>query len=114
MKEKRIKLRLMKSESFNGPVNIGSDEMISINGLAEMAIKISGKKISINNLQGQDFEKKYGHKCPIGVNGRNSDNALISKELGWSPYYPLIDGMNKAYEWINKQYQETKREELSI
>ena len=95
--------KLMQCDTFNGPVNIGSDEMISINGLAELAIKISKKDITIKNLQGEEFEKKYGHKCPIGVNGRNSDNALILKELGWAPNYPLIDGMSKAYEWINSQ-----------
>jgi nucleoside-diphosphate-sugar epimerase len=107
-------IRLMKSDTFNGPVNIGSDEMISINGLAEMAIEISGKKIDINNLQGEEFVKKYGHKCPIGVNGRNSDNTLIQKELGWSPLYPLIDGMSKAFDWINKQHQSSLKEEQII
>ena len=62
--------RLMRDENFNGPVNIGSDEMVSINKLAEMAIEISGKNLTVFNIDGEDFIKKYGHKCPIGVNGR--------------------------------------------
>jgi nucleoside-diphosphate-sugar epimerase len=61
--------RLMQSD-FSGPVNIGSEEMISINDFAKMAIDISGKDVSIHNIDGKEFEDKYGHKCPIGVNGR--------------------------------------------
>ena len=68
--------RLMRSE-FLGPVNIGSEEMISINDFAQMAIDISGKDLSIHNIDGKEFEDKYGHPCPVGVLGRNSDNSLI-------------------------------------
>jgi nucleoside-diphosphate-sugar epimerase len=92
----------MKSD-FMGPVNIGSEEKISINGLAEMAINISNKNISIMNLDGQDFFNKYGFKCPVGVRGRNSDNKLYKEKIGWAVSSPLIDGMKKTYEWIDSQ-----------
>tara|TARA_E500000331_G_C17255313_1_gene712837 strand:- start:1040 stop:2044 length:1005 start_codon:yes stop_codon:yes gene_type:complete len=91
--------RLMQS-SFSGPVNIGSEEMISMNEFAKMAIKISGKNLSIHNIQGEEFKSKYGHKCPIGVNGRNSDNKLYSEKIGWTVSRPLQEGMEKTYSWI--------------
>tara|TARA_R110002110_G_scaffold176155_5_gene380122 strand:+ start:5660 stop:6670 length:1011 start_codon:yes stop_codon:yes gene_type:complete len=94
--------RLMQSD-FTGPVNIGSEEMISINDFAQMAIDISGKDISIYNIDGDDFEAKYGHRCPIGVNGRNSDNTLYREKLGWAVSQSLREGMQKTYEWIAKQ-----------
>jgi GDP-D-mannose 3',5'-epimerase len=83
--------KLMDSE-FIGPVNIGSEEMIEINGLAEMAISISGKQIKIKNIPG-----------PTGVRGRNSDNRLCREKLAWEPSQKLIEGMKKTYEWINSQ-----------
>ena len=95
-------LRLMKSD-FLGPVNIGSEEKVSINQLAQMAIDISGKSITIDNIQGQDFIDKYGFKCPIGVRGRNSDNTLYKEKLGWEVSQPLIEGMKSTYSWIDKQ-----------
>ena len=95
-------LRLMQSD-FVGPVNIGSEEMVSINQLAQMAIDISGKKIKIQNLSGQDFINKYGFSCPTGVRGRNSDNKLYKEKIGWVVSQPLIDGLKKTFEWINKQ-----------
>ena len=95
--------KLMQNNNFNGPVNIGSDEMVSINQLAEIAIKLSGKNLSVFNIDGEEFIKKYGHKCPIGVNGRTSDNNLIKEKLNWSPHFPLNDGMEKTYNWINNQ-----------
>ena len=94
--------RLMQS-NFTGPVNIGSEEMISINDFAKMTISISGKDITIYNIDGEEFEQKYGHKCPIGVNGRNSDNTLYRKKIGWSVSQPLIDGMQQTYKWIKQQ-----------
>jgi nucleoside-diphosphate-sugar epimerase len=94
--------RLMHS-NFTGPVNIGSEEMISINDFAQMAIDISGKSVSIYNIDGDEFESKYGHKCPVGVNGRNSDNKLYNEKVGWVVSEPLIDGMKKTYAWIKKQ-----------
>lgn len=84
-------LRLMNS-NFNEPINIGSEEMISINDLAKLIINISGKNLTIKNIDG-----------PIGVRGRNSDNKLIKEKLNWSPSQPLYDGLIKTYEWINKQ-----------
>ena len=94
--------RLMQSD-FSGPVNIGSEEMISMNDFAQMVIDISGKNLSIYNIDGEDFEKKYGHKCPIGVNGRNSDNTLYRKEIGWEVSQPLKTGMEDTYSWVKKQ-----------
>lgn len=84
-------IRLMKSD-FSGPVNIGSEEMISINDFANMIIKISGKNISIRNIKG-----------PVGVNGRCSDNTLIREKLNWAPSLPLVDGITKLYRWIELQ-----------
>ncbi len=103
--------RFMKSD-FSGPVNIGSEEMISINNFAQMAIDISGKELSICNIDGEEFRSKYGHKCPIGVNGRNSDNKIYREEVGWEVSQPLIDGMKKTYKWINKQANKEQKNEL--
>jgi len=83
--------RLLRSEC-GVPLNIGSDEMISINDLAKMAIKISGKKIGIQNVSG-----------PEGVRGRNSDNNLIYSSIGWKPSASLFDGINKTYKWIESR-----------
>jgi GDP-D-mannose 3',5'-epimerase len=93
-------LRLMES-NFVGPVNIGSEEMVTINELAQMAIDISGKNINIVNIYGNDFYKKYGFNCPVGVRGRNSDNSLFKEKIGWSVSQPLVDGLEKTYQWIN-------------
>ncbi len=84
--------RLMKSD-YQYPVNIGSDEMISINDLAKMVIGISGKELGIKNVPSN----------AIGVRGRNSDNTLIKEVLNWSPTQPLKMGMGKLYNWISKQ-----------
>jgi len=85
--------RLMNSD-FIGPVNIGSDERISINGLAEMVADIAGKKIKIKNRP--DIKA-------LGVRGRCSDNTLIKEKLGWTPNYPLRKGMERTYAWIEEQ-----------
>jgi nucleoside-diphosphate-sugar epimerase len=98
-------LKLMESD-FLGPVNIGSEEMVTINELAQMAIDISGKNISINNIGGQDFLNKYGFKCPLGVKGRNSDNKLYKEKVGWEVNQPLLDGLKKTYEWIESKVNE--------
>tara|TARA_B100001057_G_scaffold186294_1_gene187094 strand:- start:15260 stop:16261 length:1002 start_codon:yes stop_codon:yes gene_type:complete len=95
-------LRLMNS-NFQGPVNIGSEEMVTINELANMAIDISEKEISICNLKGNDFKLKYGFSCPVGVRGRNSDNKLYMEKIGWEVSEPLKEGMKKTFEWINDQ-----------
>jgi GDP-D-mannose 3',5'-epimerase len=97
-------LKLMNS-NFQGPVNIGSEEMVTINQLAEMAISISKKDIKINNISGQEFIKKYGFKCPTGVRGRNSDNNLYRQEIGWEVSKPLLEGMQTTFEWIVKQVE---------
>ena len=83
--------RFMES-NFAGPVNIGSEEMVSINQLAEMAMQIAGKKLRIRHIPG-----------PLGVRGRNSDNRLISEKLGWAPSHSLEQGLRKTFEWINAQ-----------
>ncbi|GAB3801664.1 NAD-dependent epimerase/dehydratase family protein [Spirosoma humi] len=85
--------RLMASD-FSGPVNIGSEEMISLNDFAKMVIDISGKNLSINNIPG-----------PLGVRGRNSDNHLITEKLGWAPSTPLRKGVEKTFDWISEQIQ---------
>ena len=84
-------LKLTRSD-FEGPVNIGSEEMVTINELAQYAIDISGKNLTIKNIPG-----------PTGVRGRNSDNKLIEEKLDWVPNYPLYEGLIHTYEWINKQ-----------
>jgi nucleoside-diphosphate-sugar epimerase len=84
-------LKLMDS-NFKGPVNIGSDEMVTINDLVNYIIDISGKQVSIKHIDG-----------PTGVRGRNSDNTLIKEKLNWSPTQPLYNGLIKTYEWINKE-----------
>lgn len=88
--------RFMFSD-FMGPVNIGSDEMVTINQMTEMVMDIAGKKVSIKHIDG-----------PLGVRGRNSDNRLIKEKLGWAPSCKLKDGLSKTYEWINSQVQSLK------
>jgi nucleoside-diphosphate-sugar epimerase len=95
-------LKLMESD-FVGPVNIGSEEMVTINGLAQMAIDISGKNVTIRNIEGEEFSKKYGFKCPTGVRGRNSDNTLFLEKIGWKVSQPLYTGINSTYKWIDTQ-----------
>ena len=98
-------LRFTRQNNFLGPVNIGSEEMVTINRLAELTIKISGKELNIQNLEGKEFENKYGFKCPIGVMGRNSDNNLFREKMGWEPKMKLEEGLRKTYEWINLQVE---------
>jgi len=95
-------LRLMAS-NFAGPVNIGSEERVTINQLAELAIQISTKDIRIDNIYGKAFLDKYGFKCPTGVRGRNSDNKLFRTQIGWAVSEPLEVGMRKTFDWINAQ-----------
>lgn len=84
-------IRLTRS-NFMGPVNIGSEEMVTINVLAKMAMKIGGKELEIMHIPG-----------PEGVRGRNSDNRLIREKLGWEPNYPILRGLEKTYAWIEEQ-----------
>ena len=102
--------RLMQSD-FTGPVNIGSEEMISINDFARMAINISGKRLELYNIDGDAFVEKYGHQCPIGVNGRNSDNALYRQKIGWAVSEPLLEGMKQTYAWIEEQVSKGEKNE---
>jgi nucleoside-diphosphate-sugar epimerase len=95
-------IRFMSQDNFIGPVNIGSEEMVSINEMAKMVIQVSGKNIKIKNLQGEEFFKKYRNKCPVGVRGRNSDNKLYIEKMGWKPSISLYEGIVKTYEWISK------------
>lgn len=85
--------RLMESD-FIGPVNIGSEEAISINDFAKLIIDISGKDVEIKNIPG-----------PLGVRGRKSDNKLIKEKLGWEPSMSLRDGMERTFKWITEQMQ---------
>jgi GDP-D-mannose 3',5'-epimerase len=93
--------RLMESE-FNGPVNVGSEEMVSINQLAELVMQIAGKSLTIKHISG-----------PLGVRGRNSDNRVISKNLGWKPSRPLREGLEKTYRWIEHQVSSLRSTELA-
>jgi GDP-D-mannose 3',5'-epimerase len=88
--------RLVDSD-FTGPVNIGSEEMITINGLADMIMDIGGKKLSIKHIPG-----------PLGVRGRNSDNALYEEKIGWVVSQPLKAGMEKTFTWIKEQVDRTR------
>jgi nucleoside-diphosphate-sugar epimerase len=96
-------LTFMRQESFLGPVNIGSEEMVTINQLAQMAINSSGKSITIRNIEGDEFKSKYGFKCPVGVRGRNSDNKLYREKMGVEFDRPLYEGVEETFNWINKQ-----------
>lgn len=88
--------RLVESD-FTGPVNIGSEEMVTINQLAESVMHIAGKKLTIRHIEG-----------PLGVRGRNSDNCLISEKLGWRPSRPLREGLEKTYAWVAAQVEMAK------
>jgi len=89
--------RLMDSTTFRGPVNIGSEEMVTINQLAEMVMEIAGKKLTINHIPG-----------PLGVRGRKSDNKLIQEKLDWQPNFSLKLGLQKTYPWILEQVKKRK------
>jgi GDP-D-mannose 3',5'-epimerase len=102
--------RLMESD-FTGPVNIGSEEMVTINQLSSMIIDISDKNVKILNLFGEEFFKKYGFKCPLGVKGRNSDNNLYKQKIGWGVSQPLSIGLKKTFYWINNQVKKNKKYE---
>lgn len=90
--------RLVASE-FIGPVNIGSDEMVTIDGLAEIAMEVENKKLKFKHIPG-----------PVGVRGRNSDNKLIKEKLGWAPSQPLKVGITKTYNWINSEMKKLKNQ----
>ena len=83
--------RLMDSE-FIGPVNIGSEEMVTINELVDTAARVSGKTVEKNHIDG-----------PLGVRGRNSNNDVVRRELGWDYSQSLEEGIRKTYNWISSQ-----------
>lgn len=91
-------IRLLRSD-WTGPVNIGSEEMVTINQLATMVMEIAGKSQSIKHIDG-----------PLGVRGRNSDNRLIREKLGWKPSRPLLEGLNNTYPWIEAQVEKARQE----
>jgi len=97
-------LRFMRQDSFSGPVNIGSEEKVAINTLAQMAINISQKDIKIKNLHGEEFYKQYGFKCPAGVKGRTSNNSLYLEKMNWQVSQSLIVGLQKTYQWIETEH----------
>lgn len=88
--------RLIDSD-FVGPVNIGSDEMVSINELVTIVSEVAGKNIHVTHIPG-----------PLGVRGRNSDNRLIQEKLGWAPHAPLREGIEKTYAWVHQQVSSQK------
>ena len=85
-------VRLLVESDFMGPVNIGSEEMVTINNLAKTAMEVRGKNLDIVHIPG-----------PLGVRGRNSHNRLIEEKLGWKPKYSLKDGITWTYNWIEEQ-----------
>ncbi len=100
--------RLMASD-FPGPVNIGSEEMVTINQLVDMVCEIAGKSL----------KKRYDLTKPQGVRGRNSDNRLIREKLGWAPSMPLREGLERTYAWIEEQVkrwqaQQAQRKAISV
>ena len=88
--------RLTRS-AFAGPVNIGSEEMVSINQLASLIMDVAGKRLTIEHIPG-----------PLGVRGRNSHNELIQKSLGWRPSESLRDGLMKLYPWIESEVEQKR------
>jgi len=95
-----IKATILLMESdYDKPINIGSDRLVTIDKLADIIIKISGKKIT----------KKYNPTAPQGVRGRNADLALVKKALNWQPQTTLEEGLAKTYNWIEKQVSHDKK-----
>jgi nucleoside-diphosphate-sugar epimerase len=90
-------VRKLMDSDFTGPVNIGSEEMVTINQLVALVSKIAGKNIGIKHIAG-----------PLGVRGRKSDNKLIMEKLNWAPSIPLQDGLTKVYKWIKSQVDNSK------
>ena len=91
-------LRFMRQEDFEGPLNIGSEEMVTIRELVEMVTSISGKTLGITNVKG-----------PVGVNGRNSNNELIREHLNWEYQWSLREGMTQLYSWVEERVNEAKK-----
>ena len=94
--------RLVQSD-FTGPVNIGSEEMVSINELVDIAAKAAGKDVEKNHIDG-----------PLGVRGRNSNNDLIREKLDWDYTMTLEEGIKKTYDWINEEQLGNKKIEQNV
>jgi nucleoside-diphosphate-sugar epimerase len=94
-------LRVMRSD-WTGPVNIGSEEMVTINQLAAMIMVIAGKRLGTRHVPG-----------PLGVRGRNSDNRLIQARLCWKPTQPLMTGLRNTYPWIERQVERARRRQAA-
>ena len=95
--------RIMESE-FTDPINLGSAQLVTINGLVDIVEGIAGVKL----------ERKYNLSAPQGVRGRNSDNTLILEQLGWEPSISLEDGLEKTYHWIHDQMTSGARDEAAL
>jgi GDP-D-mannose 3',5'-epimerase len=95
-------VKIMQS-NIEEPINLGSDELTTINGLVEM----------VEDIAGVEFKHKHNLSAPKGVNGRNSDNTLIKKYLGWAPGIRLRDGMERTYHWIYEEYLKVHRGEIA-
>ncbi len=95
-------VRNLVAGGFSGPVNIGSEEMTTINNMVDIVCNIAGKQLSTVHIEG-----------PLGVRGRNSDNTLIREKLGWSPDYPLRQGLEHTYNWIAEQVEKSMPEAVS-
>jgi len=89
--------------NFLGPVNIGSEEMVTINKLVEITSNVAGKSVS----------SRHNLNAPLGVRGRNSNNDLVREKLGWDYEQTLEEGISKTYEWVNEQVQSRKLRKLS-
>ncbi|MDE0863530.1 MAG: NAD-dependent epimerase/dehydratase family protein [Rubripirellula sp.] len=87
-------IQLIMNSDLDVPINLGSSELVTINGLVDIVEKIGGIKL----------ERSYNLDAPKGVNGRNSDNTMIMNRLGWAPGTRLCDGMEKTYQWIEKEF----------
>ena len=96
-------INLIMQSDWHHPVNLGSSELVTINGLVDIVEQIAGVQL----------QRRYKLDAPKGVNGRNSDNTMIQRELGWSPGITLADGMAKTYQWISQQYQ-TRKESCHV
>jgi GDP-D-mannose 3',5'-epimerase len=95
-------LRIMRSD-YKQPLNLGSEELVSMNDMAKLVMEIGGKQLALKHIPG-----------PEGVRGCNSDNTLIRQVLGWAPSISLRDGLSKVYPWIKKQIEEEQKKGVDI
>ena len=91
-------IQLLLESDCTEPINLGSDELVTINGLVDIVEDIAGIKL----------DRHYNLDAPKGVNGRNSDNTMIKQVLDWEPDTPLRDGMRPTYEWIEQQFNDRR------